>query len=794
MGHLPVLVYDLALILIVAGVVTVLFRWLKQPLVLGYIVAGLLAGPHVGLIPTVVDTADIATWADIGVIFLLFALGLEFSFKKLMSVGKTGAVTAVTEVVSMFIVGCIVGLCLGWPWMDSLFLGGMMSMASTTIIIKAFDDLGLRQQKFARLVFGVLVVEDLVAILLMVLLSTLAVSKSFSGAEMVTSLIRLGFFLIIWFVLGIYLIPTLLKKARPLMNDETLLIVCLGLCLVMVVLAVSAGFSAALGAFIMGSILAETVEVDRIERVLKPVKDLFGAIFFVSVGMMVDPQILLAYAVPIAVITLATVFGQVIFSSGGMLLSGQPLRVAMQAGFSLAQIGEFAFIIASLGQSLHVTSAFLYPIAVMVSVITTFFTPYMISLADPVYRWTVRHLPERILRRLPADEQDTISDTGSDRQEEIGWGLFIRRYLTRFALFSALLYGICLLSFRYLVPFLQRELPEPTSAIVSAVIVLLLMSPFLRALMYNKDNMSSMVLNLWIENGTNRMILSLLMLLRFMAAFAFVVYVLHHLFAISPSVVLLITLVFLFAASKSKRLLRWYWHLESRFLVNLNERQVEQRRAEELKRGIRNASDVASRHWLDSELYVMGIVLLEGNPYAGKMLRETDLRSVYNVCVLRVQQVHEPADGTERPDGPVHDVTCVNIPVGDYRLEVRDILYVAGEKEALMRLQRASCWQVVRNSWRTLHEFSMRQEKMHDDTFRLMCVAIPIVAGSGLLHANLREAALSRNTRCLVIGLERGGEQIVNPPSDTTLALGDLVWIIGERLPVEAMIGKNVFL
>ena len=392
MSHLPALISDLALILIVAGIVTIVFKWLKQPLVLGYIVAGLLAGPHVGLLPAVADTDDIAIWADIGVIFLLFALGLEFSIKKLVRVGKTGVVTAVTEVVAMFVIGLVTGRLLGWTSTDSMFLGGMLSMSSTTIIIKAFDELGLRRERFASLVFGVLVVEDLVAVLLMVLLSTISVSQSFSGIEMVQNLLKLGFFLTISFVAGIYLVPTLLRKSEHMLSDETLLVVCVGLCLVMVVLAVTAGFSSALGAFMMGSILAETVLVERIERVLKPLKDFFGAIFFVSVGMMVSPQVLLDYALPIAVITIVTVVGKLLCSSLGLLLSGQSLKVSLQSGFSLAQIGEFAFIIASLGQSLHVTSDFLYPVVVSVSVVTTFFTPYLISMGEPAY-----HLVERIL-------------------------------------------------------------------------------------------------------------------------------------------------------------------------------------------------------------------------------------------------------------------------------------------------------------------------------------------------------------------------------------------------------------
>ena len=362
MSQIPSLISDLAVILISAGLVTLLFKKLKQPVVLGYIVAGILAGPAIKEIPTVSDVESIRIWADIGVVFLLFALGLDFSFKKLMKVGGTAVIGAVTVVIGMMTFGYITGLSLGWGHMNSLFLGGMLSMSSTTIIFKAFDDMGLRNQRFAGVVFGILVVEDLFAVLLMVLLSTLAVSKHVEGMELLDSVVKLGVFLLFCFVVGIYLIPSFLKKARTFLNDETLLIVSLGLCLGMVMIATKAGFSSALGAFVMGSILAETIDAEHIEHIVKPVKDLFGAIFFVSVGMLIDPVLLWEYKIPILILTLVVMVGQILFASFGVLLSGQTVKVAIQSGFSLAQIGEFAFIIASLGLTLKVTDNFLYPI------------------------------------------------------------------------------------------------------------------------------------------------------------------------------------------------------------------------------------------------------------------------------------------------------------------------------------------------------------------------------------------------------------------------------------------------
>ena len=380
MSEIAPLISDLAVILIAAGIITLVFKWLKQPVVLGYIVAGIIAGPAVPYIPTVSDPANIKIWADIGVIFLLFAMGLEFSFKKLMTVGGTAVIASITIVSGMMFLGYAAGNALGFSHISSIFLGGMLSMSSTAIVFKAFDDMGLRGQKFTGVVLGVLVVEDLVAVVLMVLLSTLAVSQQVEGMEMLKSILKLGAFLIFWSLLGIYLIPSFLKKVKPFLNDETLLIIALGFCLGMVMIATKAGFSSALGAFVMGSLLAETIEAEKIEKLVKPVKDLFAAIFFVSVGMMIQPDLLIEYLIPICILTILVIVGQVFFGSLGILLSGQSLKIALQSGFSLTQVGEFAFIIASLGVSLKVTDDYLYPVIVAVSVVTTFLTPYMIHL------------------------------------------------------------------------------------------------------------------------------------------------------------------------------------------------------------------------------------------------------------------------------------------------------------------------------------------------------------------------------------------------------------------------------
>jgi len=490
---------DLALILICAGFMTLLFKSLKQPIVLGYIVAGFLASPNMPYMPSVTDMHGIHLWSDIGVVFLLFALGLEFSFKKILKMGAAPIVAAIAIIIAMMYVGSLTGHLFGWSNMDCIYLGGMLAMSSTTIIFKAFDDMGLRQERFAGLVLSVLIIEDILAIVLMVMLSTLAVSKEFEGTQMLTSILQLGFFLILWFVVGIYLIPLFLRKAKPLMNDETLLITALALCFGMVVFASAVGFSAAFGAFVMGSILSETVEAQKIEHLVAPVKNLFGAIFFVSVGMMVDVALIIEYIVPILCIIAAIMLGQTILSTCGFLLSGQSLKTSMQCSFSLTQIGEFAFILATLGTSLHVTSDFLYPIVVAVSVFTTFTTPYMIRLAEPAYAVVARVLPAKWISKLERNASDGAEETETNEMRQL-WRSEFKNYVLILLINSVLCLAIIALMYYYGARPIYNLLPDPWSGIVTAFITLFICGPFLWSLMRQGAN-SDNVNRLWYEGG-----------------------------------------------------------------------------------------------------------------------------------------------------------------------------------------------------------------------------------------------------------------------------------------------------
>lgn len=516
MAEIPFLVKDLALILMVAGIVTIIFKKLKQPLVLGYIVAGFLVSPHMPYTMSVIDETDIKTWADIGVIFTLFSLGLDFSFKKIVKMGASPIIATVVIVFFMMMLGISIGHGFGWSKMDCIFLGGMLAMSSTTIIYKAFDDMGLRQQKFAGMVMSVLILEDILAIVMMVMLSAIAGGNNPDGEQMIGSVIKIAFFLVLWFIVGIFAIPLFLRSVRKLINNETLLIVALGLCCGMAVLSTKVGFSSAFGAFVMGSILAETIEADKIIKLVEPVKNLFGAIFFVSVGMLVDPKILIEYAIPILALVGSILIGQAIFGTFGFMLGGESLKSAMRCGFSMAQIGEFSFIIASLGLSLGVISNYLYPVVVAVSVITTFLTPYMIRLATPTYQVMEKHLPKRLINIL---NHFAMSHPSTTQQSK--WKSLLRQMLINTVAYSILTAAVIALMFTFVLPFTRSLFPgwklHWYANAITGILTLVLIAPFLRAIIMKKNH-SNEWKRLWVESSINRIPLLFTIVVRFVIA------------------------------------------------------------------------------------------------------------------------------------------------------------------------------------------------------------------------------------------------------------------------------------
>ena len=741
--HLPALISDLAIILLTGGVVTVLFRKLNQPLVLGYILAGFLIGPYLPFFFTVADAESISTWSEIGIIILMFGLGLEFNLHKLISVGGTGIITALTEVVGMLIVGFLVGQAMGWGEMDSLFLGGMLSMSSTTIIIKAFDDLKVRQENFAQLVFGTLVIEDIAGIFMMIILSTISVGQSVSGSALAFKLAMLVLYLALWLLAGIYLLPTALKKASPLMSDETLLVMSLGLCFGMVLLADALGFSSALGAFLAGSLLAGTVQAERVEHLTQGVKDLFGAVFFISVGMMVDPAMIAQHIGPILLLSAVTIVGKLTISSLGVLLSGQSLRTAIHCGCSLAQIGEFAFIIASLGLSLGVIADYIYPIIIAVSIITTLTTPFFIQHADGVFRLVNRLLPEKLSRKL-ARYTETPETAAAEQDGD--WAAYLRRYFKVVLLYGVIMLGVNLIGRHLLLPLLERMLPGTRPAqLLTLALIYVGMALFIRPML---DTRSTAYTTLWTRSRGYHLPLMALSALRLLLIVLLFFLPLRQVLGLSSLWLLPVILAAVLLASRMGWLSSAYLRIEARFLANLNERQLS-----------RFSDEAEGQLLLDESLYVDAFPC--PGEAEGRHLSDLGWGSRYGVNVIKL----------------IHGRRHKNMPSGTTALAAGDTVYVIGLRENLRSL-RLGLGLAPREDPPTLRAFITAQEEA--DT-NLYSYALPIEKGGALDGSTIKASAIRENYDCMVLGLQRENLPLVQPDINMVMQSGDLVWILGTR-------------
>ena len=750
MAETPNFISDLALILIVAGAVTILFKKLRQPLVLGYVVAGFIVSPHMPYTMSVIDSSSVGTWADIGVMFLLFSLGLDFSFKKIMKMGASPVISTCTIIFCMMTLGIIVGHSFGWKRMDCIFLGGMLAMSSTTIIYKAFNDMGLRQQKFTGSVMSVLILEDILAIVMMVMLSAIAVGSGADGEQMVGSIAKIVFFLILWFVVGIALVPLFLRSVRRLVNDETLLIVSLGLCCLMAVLSTKVGFSSAFGAFVMGSIISETIEADKIERLVSPVKDLFGAIFFVSVGMLVDPAILVEYALPIVVLVITILVGQAVFGTLGFMLGGQSLKSAMRCGFSMAQIGEFSFIIASLGLSLGVTGHFLYPVVVAVSVITTFLTPYMIKLSVPCYGYVERHLPENLINTL-----NNISMNNAPAQES-KW----KRLITQMA-FNTLVYSIlstaCIvLMFTFFLPFIRKVMPGMHwwANGICGLLTVFVISPFLRAMIMKKNHSKEFVA-LWHENRMNRFPLIFTILVRAVIAIAFLFYICNYLSRFTNALMISLATAMVMLMVVSRRLKKRSIRMEKMFVQNLRSREIE---AQVL--GMRKP--LYEGRLLDRDVHISDIDVPADTAWAGKSLRELGLSNLYGVHVSSVLRGHRR----------------INIPGGDDKVFPGDRLQVIGSDEQLTAFSKAVSGNV------TEADPDVEKREMH-------LRQIVIDKNGRFSGRTLGESGIRDKYNCMVVGIEEGKENLSAVNASYRFRPDDIVWVVGEAPDLEAVVKQN---
>jgi CPA2 family monovalent cation:H+ antiporter-2 len=725
--HLEPLISDLGLILLTAGIAVLLFKKLKQPLVLGYLIAGFLAGNHFDFFPSVTDIKSVEVWAEIGVIFLLFSLGLEFSFKKLMKVGGTASITATTQIVSMVFIGFLAGQWMDWSKMDSIFLGVILSISSTTIILKTFDELGVKAQKFAGIVIGSLIVQDILAILMMVLLSTIAVSEQFSGGALLQSIFKLIFFLTLWFVSGIFFIPTLLKKAKHLLTDEMLLIISIALCLMMVVLAANVGFSPALGAFIMGSIIAETTQAEHIEHLVKPVKDLFGAVFFVSVGMLINPQALYEHAIPVLILSLITIFGQSFTSTIGALLSGQPLKESVQTGMSLSQIGEFSFIIATLGITLNVTSSFLYPIVVAVSAVTTFSTPFMIRMSTPFSEFLGKKLPRKWIKRIERYSANTQSIKSVSN-----WQKVLNSYLTLVIVVSVIIVATILLSSRFILPLVENF---KFGNALGALITLVFLSPFLWALSMRR--VAAEEVSILMEERKYRGPIIMMILFRLLLTIFFIGFLLNIFFSPSVALIALIIALFIYFLFR-KKLNQQYHKIENHFLTNLNDREITRAR--------RSRSDLSP--WDGHMAYFE--IAKESN-IIGKTLKELQIREQMGINIASIKR------------GDI----MINIPKRSDRLFPSDEICVIGNDMQVNEFKNyLEQHEIEVPTTSTEPEIVLRQIELKNESY---------------IGKTIRESKLREKTHGLVVGIEKRGNRILNPESDIVLEKDDILWIVGDK-------------
>ena len=750
MAELPDLIEDLALILVVAGVVTLIFKKLKQPLVLGYIVAGFLVSPNMPYTASVADMENVHLWADIGVMFLLFSLGLDFSFKKILKMGASPVISTCTTIFCMSMLGFSVGSFFGWERMDCIFLGGMLAMSSTTIIYKAFDDLGLRQQQFAGLVMSVLILEDILAIVMMVMLSAIA-QGNLEGSQMIESVMRIGFFLILWLIVGIFAIPLFLRTVRSLINAEVLLVVSLGLCCAMAVFSSKVGFSSAFGAFIMGSILAETVEAERIEKLVEPVKNLFGAIFFVSVGMLVDPKILVEYAIPIMLLVLTILIGQSVFGTFSFMLAGESLKSAMRCGFSMAQIGEFSFIIASLGLSLGVISDFLYPVVVAVSVITTFLTPYMIRLATPVYNNLEHRLPNKLINSLNSLSMNSHQHTHGQNF----WKKLLTQMTINTVVYSILTSAAIAVMFTFVLPFVRSLMPgwelHWYANGVTGVLTVLVIAPFLRA-MVMKKNRSPEFRALWAESNRNRLPLLFTILVRAIIAISFIFYICNYLSRFTNALMITIGVIVILLIIFS----RWVKHrsitLERLFVQNLRSRDI-------AAQVYGKKRPLYADRLLDRDIHIADFEVPLDSKWMGQSLKQLNLGKKYGVHISSI----------------LRSGWRINIPDGDNVIFPGDILQAIGDDEQFSAFREA-----------------LDRERLGvdpDSEKRLMKLRqLVISGGSPFVGKTLIESGIRDHYSCMVIGLEEGKQNLSAFPPNRKFIEGDIIWVVGEEESLDTLI------
>lgn len=730
MHELAPLIYDLALMLGLASIVIILFQRIHQPVVLGYLVAGLIIGPHTPPYSLIKDVANIKILSELGVIFLMFSLGLEFSFQKLARVGFSASVTGTIEVVLMTAIGYLVGRMLGWTPYNALFLGAALSISSTTIIIKAIEELHLKTKRFAELIFGVLIVEDLLAILLLVALSTVVVTKNFFSLNMVDAFFRLVLVIGTWFLVGYFLVPPLFRRISNYISQETLTIISIALCLSLVCIAGYFNYSAALGAFIMGSILAETVLVHRIEDLIRPIRDIFAAVFFISVGMLIDPSIIIKYWGTVVLISLVTVLGKIITTTAAALLTGQSISTSTRVGFSMAQIGEFSFIIAALGLSLGVTDHVLYPVIVAVSGITTFTTPYLIRFSESLSASIERRMPNKVhqvLNFYSAWISRILASKSHPFLRMMGMRIIINGMIIAI-IFTLIHY----LVFHYFAWFIEHSWKGNT---IFLIVALALSSPFIWGMLYaHKD-----VIHLDKKAKGNTI---LYIGMTWLIAITEVTVLSFIYFRAWSTILLLFVLAILFFMFFYRRLGVSYRWFESHLIYNIKNNYKKQK-----------YKDLAP--W---DTHLLEVIVSESAQFAGHSIRDAAIREQYGVNIVAIQRKNK----------------LIPAPRGDKKIYFQDKLIVLGNDEQL---------DVFKNeAERKLAETAISSDLMSD--FRLR--AFLIEKDHPFIGQTIKESNIRESINGLVAGLERGGLRILNPHSNMVIQPDDLLLLVGELEKLKA--------
>lgn len=725
------LIRDLALILAVAGFVAVLFQKLKQPVVLGYLIAGIIIGPYTPPYGLVTDIPNVQTLSELGVIFLMFSLGLEFSFHKLKRVGFSAGATGFVEVVLMLALGFSTGLFLHWSFHDSVFLGAALAISSTTIIIKALEELNLKRRRFAELVFGVLIVEDLLAILLLAVLSTMVLTQKIMSLPMLWSLGRLILVVVSWFLLGYFLVPTLIRHIKRYINEEILTIVSVALCLFLACLAAYFHYSVALGAFIMGSILAETSLVHRIEQLIRPTRNIFAAVFFVSVGMLIDPKIIFDHFGLVLLLTVITVVGKIVTTSLGAFLTGQSINTALRTGFSMAQIGEFSFIIVGLGLTLGVISSSLYPIIVAVSALTTFLTPYLIQFSANLELSISDRMSLRLKYFLDAYTA-WVYRAQASRKNRISY----RRTLVRLIVNGFIVAMVFTLVENFILPrMIQISAPLFILNSLSWLAAVILSSPFIWAMLTAfkstafSDNNASKSLPFFLSFFIPLAEVSILSLAYFRSWFV---------------AIFLIGIAIIFFILLYKKIERSYEWFENHLVENLRTESANQLRYEELA------------PW---DRHLVELRVGSQSDFVGETLAQLKLRERYGINIVAIQR------------GPL----AIFAPDKEQTLQVMDKLIVLGKDDQI---------EVFRQQ---LEKFEDLNSDETDFLSSFTLCTIMLEPKHPAIHQSIREWRLSEKIAGIIVGLERKGARILNPDLDIILQQGDLVMIVGRALDLEKL-------